>query len=205
MLALKKRLTFAVKGENFLKFKLEQIIYELKENWVDYVKNRDIFIDLYKETMIKLNQTYKEMGKRDFILISNLSRIQYQPKIDIKYTKKIGSLIPSIEYELIREELLPAYSFENTSHYLDDLITILIEFFNQIIVFAMLEDVVLNISYSYRKINRRIKGLKNIIIPDLQLDIKKIKEILEENERENYVRLKNTKDLITKEVESSEI
>ncbi len=205
MLALKKRLTFAVKGENFLKFKLEQIIYELKENWVDYVKNRDIFIDLYKETMIKLNQTYKEMGKRDFILISSLSKIQFQPKIDIKYTKKIGMLIPLIEYELIREELLPAYSFENTSHYLDDLITILIKFFNQIIVFAMLEDVMLNISYSYRKINRRIRGLKNIIIPDLQLDIKKIKEILEENERENYVRLKNTKDLITKEVEGSEI
>lgn len=200
MLALKKKLTFAVKGENFLKFKLEQIIYELKENWVNYIKNRDIFIDLYKETMIKLNQTYKEMGKRDFLLISSLSKIQFQPKINIKYTKKIGSLIPLIEYELIREELLPAYSFENTSHYLDDLITVLIKFFNQIIVFAMLEDIMLNISYSYRKINRRIKGLKNIIIPELQFDIKKIKEILEENERENYVRLKNTKDLITKEV-----
>ena len=101
---------------------------------------------------------------------------------------------------MVREELLPAYSFENTSHYLDDLITVLIKFFNQIIVFAMLEDIMLNISYSYRKINRRIRGLKNIIIPELQLDIKKIKGILEENERENYVRLKNTKDLITKEV-----
>ena len=197
---LKKKLTFAVKGENFLKFKLEQIIYEIKENWDKYIKNRDIFIDLYKETMIKLNQTYKEMGKRDFLLISSLSKIQFQPKINVKYTKKIGSLIPLIEYELIREELLPAYSFENTSHYLDDLITVLINFFNQIIVFAMLEDIMLNISYSYRKINRRIRGLKNIIIPELQLDIKKIKGILEENERENYVRLKNTKDLITKEV-----
>lgn len=197
---LKKKLTFAVKGENFLKFKLEQLIYEIKENWDKYIKNREIFIDLYKETMIKLNQTYKEMGKRNFILISSLSKIQFQPKINIKYTKKIGSLIPLIEYELIREELLPAYSFENTSHYLDDLITVSIKFFNQIMVFAMLEDVLLNISYSYRKINRRIRGLKNIIIPELQLDIKKIKEILEENERENYVRLKNTKDLITKEV-----
>ncbi len=197
---LKKKLTFAVKGENFLKFKLEQLIYEIKENWDKYIKNREIFIDLYKETMIKLNQTYKEMGKRNFILISSLSKIQFQPKINIKYTKKIGSLIPLIEFELIREELLPAYSFENTSHYLDDLITVLLKFFNQIIVFAMLEDVLLNISYSYRKINRRIRGLKNIIIPELQLDIKKIKEILEENERENYVRLKNTKDLITKEV-----
>ena len=93
MLALKKKLTFAVKGENFLKFKLEQIIYELKENWVNYIKNRDIFIDLYKETMIKLNQTYKEMGKRDFLLISSLSKIQFQPKINIKYTvtKKLAT------------------------------------------------------------------------------------------------------------------
>ena len=109
---------------------MEQIIFELKDNWVDYIKNRDIFIELYKETMIKLNQTYKEMGKRDFLLISSLSKIQFQPKINEKYTKKIGSLIPLIESELIREELLPAYSFENTSHYLDDLITVLIKFFN---------------------------------------------------------------------------
>ncbi|MBY9020050.1 MAG: V-type ATP synthase subunit D [Candidatus Lokiarchaeota archaeon] len=200
LLSLQKRLAFAVKGENFLKFKLEQIIYEIKENWDKYTKNRVIFINLYIETMIKLNQTYKEMGKRDFILISNLSKIQFQPKIDIKYTKKIGSLIPLIVYELIREELLPAYSFENSSHYLDDLIIVLIKFFNQLIVFAELEDIMLNMSHSYRKINRRIRGLKNIIIPELQFDIKKIKDILEENERENYVRLKNTKDLITKEI-----
>ena len=179
---------------------MEQIIYEIKENWDKYTKNRVIFINLYIETMIKLNQTYKEMGKRDFILISNLSKIQFQPKIDIKYTKKIGSLIPLIVYELIREELLPAYSFENSSHYLDDLIIVLIKFFNQLIVFAELEDIMLNMSHSYRKINRRIRGLKNIIIPELQFDIKKIKDILEENERENYVRLKNTKDLITKEI-----
>ncbi|MBY8980577.1 MAG: V-type ATP synthase subunit D [Candidatus Lokiarchaeota archaeon] len=200
LLSLQKNLTFAVKGENFLKFKLEQIVYEIKENWDNYIKNRDIFIDLYKDTMILLNQTYKDMGKRDFILISSLSKIQFQPKINIKYTKKIGSLIPLIDYELIREELLPAYSFENTSHYLDDLITILIKFFNELIVFVKLEDIMLNMSLSYRKINRRIRGLKNIIIPALQLDIKKIKDILEENERENYVRLKNTKDLITKEI-----
>ena len=179
---------------------MEQIVYEIKDKWNNYIKNRDTFIDLYKETMIKLNQTYKEMGKRDFILISSLSKIQFQPKINIKYTKKIGSLIPLIEYELIREELLPAYSFENSSHYLDDLIIVLIKFFNQLIVFAELEDIMLNMSYSYRKINRRIRGLKNIIIPELQFDIKKIKDILEENERENYVRLKNTKDLITKEI-----
>jgi len=177
-------------------------MYRIKENWDIYLKNRENFIDLYKETMIKLNQTYKEMGKRDFTLISKLSKLQYKPKIDVKYFKKIGTLIPVIEYELIKEELLPAYSFENSSHYLDDLIIILENFFEQLIEFSKLEDIMLKLSLSYKKINRRIKGLKNVIIPELQFDIKKIKDILEENERENYVRLKNTKDLITKEIQS---
>lgn len=197
-MALNKRLNFAVKGENFLKFKLEQIMIEVKENWKNYIRNREIFIELYKETMIKLNNTYEEMGKRNFKLISNLSKLQFKPKIDIKYIKKIGTLVPIIEYELIREELLPAYSFENTSYYLDDLIIVLIEFFEKLMILAKYEDVMLNLAKNYKKINRRILGLKNVIIPELTEDVKKIKSILEENERENYVRLKNTKDLINR-------
>ena len=199
-MSLQKRLTFAVKGENFLKFKLEQIIFEIKKNWDNYLKQREIFLKLYKDTMIKLNQTYKEMGKREFNLISKLSKIQYNPTIAVNYIKKIGSLVPIIDYELIREELLPAYSFENTSHYLDDLIILLIKFFQSLIYVAQSEDLLLKLSLTYKKINRRINGLKNVIIPELQIDIKKIKAVLEEIERENYVRLKNTKNLITKNV-----
>lgn len=197
-MSLQKRLTFAVKGENFLKFKLEQIIFEIKKNWNNYLEQREIFLKLYKETMIKLNQTYKEMGKREFNLISKLSKIQYNPKIAVNYIKKIGTLVPIIDYELIREELLPAYSFENTSHYLDDLIILLIKFFKSLIIVAQTEDILLKLSLTFKKINRRINGLKNVIIPELQIDIKKIKAVLEEIERENYVRLKNTKNLITK-------
>ena len=199
-MGLQKRLTFAVKGENFLKFKLEQIIFEIKKNWDNYLKQREIFLKLYKDTMIKLNQTYKEMGKREFNLISKLSKIQYNPTIAVNYIKKIGSLVPIIDYELIREESLPAYSFENTSHYLDDLIILLIKFFQSLIYVAQSEDLLLKLSLTYKKINRRINGLKNVIIPELQIDIKKIKAVLEEIERENYVRLKNTKNLITKNV-----
>lgn len=197
-MSLQKRLTFAVKGENFLKFKLEQIIFEIKKNWDNYLKQREIFLKLYKDTMIKLNQTYKEMGKREFNLISKLSKIQYNPKITVNYIKKIGTLVPIIDYELIREELLPAYSFENTSHYLDDLIILLIKFFKSLIIVAQTEDLLLKLSQTFKKINRRINGLKNVIIPELHIDIKKIKAVLEEIERENYVRLKTVKDLITK-------
>lgn len=148
--------------------------------------------------MINLNNTYKDMGKKNYKLISKLSNIQFKPKINVRYIKKIGTLVPIIDYELIREELLPAYSFENTSYYLDDLIIVLIEFFEKLVNLAMYEDIMLNLAKNYKKINRRILGLKNVIIPELIHDVKKIKDILEENERENYVRLKNTKDLINR-------
>ncbi|MFX1325426.1 MAG: V-type ATP synthase subunit D [Promethearchaeota archaeon] len=198
LMSLKKRLSFAVKGESFLEFKQEQLIFEIKKLWDVYKTQRREFIRLFIQIMIKLNQTYKEMGKNNFKLISGLSKIQFKPVINVKYKKKIGNLIPSIDYKLIREEILPAYSFENTSHYLDDLIKMLVIFFDKIINLAEIEDIMLKHSLSFKRITRRINGLNNIIIPELNIEIKKIKDILEEIQRENFVRLKNTKDLIYK-------
>lgn len=145
-----------------------------------------------------LHLTYEEMGKNELILVSKLSRIQFKPKIEIFHLKKAGILFPQIKYELIQEEKLPAYTFENTSHYLDDLLYTLKDFFNSLIQFSEIEDLLLKHAINFKKINRRINGLKNLIIPRLKLNIKKIKEILEEIERENYIRLKKTKDIIIK-------
>ncbi len=138
------------------------------------------------------------MGKNGVHLISSLSRVQFKPKIDIQYQKKAGIMSPKIKYDLFQEEKLPAYTFEDTSHFLDDLITIIKDFFNALILFSEIEDLTLKYAITFKKVNRRINGLKNLIIPRLGVNIKQIREVLEENERENYVRLKKTKDLILK-------
>ncbi|MFX0154090.1 MAG: V-type ATP synthase subunit D [Candidatus Hodarchaeota archaeon] len=196
LINLRKRLNFAQKGENFLELRREQLIILLRSIWKDYNKSRKEFLTLFKESMKLLNLTYEEMGKNELFLISNLSRIQYKPTIEIFYKKVVGITNPQISYELIQEEKLPAYTFDNTSHYLDDLIKSLKSFFNKIIEFSEIEDLLLKQAINFKKINRRINGLKNIIIPQLQSNIKLIKDILEEVDRENYVRLKKTKDLI---------
>ena len=138
------------------------------------------------------------MGKSHLDLISKISTIQYKPNVKIHHEKEGGTLISQINYELLQEEQLPAYSFENTSHYLDDVLIVLKEFFKSIIQLAESEDSMLNIALNFKKINRRISGLENIIIPELRLDITTIKKILEETEREGFVRLKKTKNLINK-------
>jgi len=195
---LRKRLDFALKGESFLELRREQLMILLREIWKDYNELREEFLTLFKESMKLLNLTYEEMGKNELYLISNLSRIQYRPKIEILYKKKVGITKPQISYELIQEEKLPAYTFENTSPYLDDLIITLKKFFHLIIEFSEIEDLLLKQAINFKKINRRINGLKNMVIPQLKSNIKLIKDILEEIDRENYIRLKKTKDLIIK-------
>lgn len=142
------------------------------------------------------------MGKNNLNLISKLSRIQYKPRINIQNIKKMGIIVSQVEYEIFEEEKLPAYTFDNTSHYIEDLINTLKKLLESISKFSEIEDLILKVSINFKRINRRINGLKNVIIPKLKLDIKQIKEILEESERENYVRLKKTKDLIIKQQET---
>ncbi|MEE9377822.1 MAG: V-type ATP synthase subunit D [Candidatus Lokiarchaeia archaeon] len=195
---MQKRLNFAAKGENFLELRREQLIFQLRKLWKEYVITRKEFLSSFKESLKLLYFTYEEMGKNELALISKLSRIQYKPEVEIQHLKKAGIIFPQIKYELIQEEKLPAYTFENTSHYLDDLINNLKSSFSMLIQFSEIEDLLLKHALNFKKINRRINGLKNMIIPKLKFNIKQIKEILEEIERENYIRLKKTKDLIIK-------
>ncbi|MFW9771762.1 MAG: V-type ATP synthase subunit D [Candidatus Heimdallarchaeota archaeon] len=200
LISLKKKLILAKKGEKFLEFKREQLITQIKSSWIDYKEKLNKFIEWYKEALFFMNEAYKEMGKRDLVLISNLSKIQFNPTINILNIKNIGITTHQLEYDLNRIGKLPAYSFENTSHFIDELMPLLEDFFKFLINFAEFEDFFFLLALNFKKVNRRINGLKNRIIPLLSTDIKKIREILEELDRENFVRLKKTKELIKRKV-----
>jgi len=202
LINLQKKLNFAIRGKNFLEFKREMLMYQVKTNYNDYISYRKDFFKLFKNTMIKLNQTYQEMGKNTVNMISKISTIQYKPNISINLIRDMGISISKIKYQLIQEKDLPAYSFENSSQYLDELMNLLKKFFEKLIQLAEKEDSMLTFAYHFKKIDRRINGLENIIIPNLGEDITKIKKILEESERESFVRLKKTKNLIDKKVKS---
>ncbi len=196
LINLSKKLSFVKRGENFLSYKQEQLIQQIKKYWPDYKKRQSQFYELYKKSLLELYLCFKEMGVNKLNLIKNMSKIQYKPIIDIKYKKNIGILLPDIYYDLKQEKQLPPYSFADTSPHLDKLIIILKEFFENLIIYAEKEDILIKLLFNFKKISRRLNGLKNIIIPQLISDIKTIKDVLEELERENFVRLKKTKSLI---------
>lgn len=195
---MQTKLNFAIKGKNFLGYNREQIIVQIKKFWPEYQTLKDDFLILFKKLILKLHETYSGMGKLKFIEISQISKLQHKPLISIKNKKVHGILLPKIEFELTSSEQLPSYSFLDTTHNLDDLIIILKEFFRILIFLAESEDKILKFALYYKRVNNRINGLKYIIVPELQVTIKRLKEFLEEAERENSVRLKKTKKLIKK-------
>lgn len=193
---MQTKLNFAIKGKNFLGYNREQIIVQIKKFWPEYQTLKDDFLILFKKLILKLHETYSGMGKLKFIEISQISKLQHKPLISIKNKKVHGILLPKIEFELTSSEQLPSYSFLDTTHNLDDLIIILKEFFRILIFLAESEDKILKFALYYKRVNNRINGLKYIIVPELQVTIKRLKEFLEEAERENRIRIRFVKKLI---------
>jgi len=193
---LEDRLDFVEKGKDFLDYKRTQLVDQIRNIWTNYKNQHKKSFEMIQEAMSNLNETYKEQGKQSVNLISMMGRIQYKPRIELKYSKKMGIAIPRLELEFEKEEKLPPYAFTNTSKYLDNLMGLLKNMFEQIILLAETEDVLIKYAFNFQKVNRRIQGLKNVIKPQIESDIKKIERILEETERENFTRLKKTKDMI---------
>ena len=196
---MKKRLEFAHKGKNFLDYKREELILELKENWDVYNKSRKEFLDTFKKSLLLLNESYKSTEKNQISLMSNLSQNQFKPRLTLKHTKRIGILVTRLFLHLKSMKGLPPFSFESTGQEIDDLVhDYLKNLIQSLLKFAEKEDLMLKLAVNFQKLNRRINGLKNIIIPNLDEEIKKIKNTLEELNRENFIRLKKTKELIQK-------
>ena len=198
LLKLEKKKSFADKGERFLEFKREQLTAEINTKRKSYLSAKEQFMKLFMKVVVLLHQTYKEMGKRDLLLISDMSKLEYNPKLNIQYKKEFGVRLSEIILSLDDKKKLPAYNFNNSSHFLDDLVSNLKLFIQELINTAEKEDSLIHFAHNFNKVNRRINALKNVIIPDLESKIKQIKNQLEEIDRENFVRLKKTKELLEK-------
>ncbi len=199
LIILKKRVKFAEKGRELLEIKREQLIYQIKDIWVKYKILREQFTDMMRDAYSTLNDTYMDMGKKKVRTIQNFSQIHFQPKITTSFFNIMGIITPKISSGLGELEKLPSYSFSDTSHHLDTLLDKLRDIFEKLISLAELESVLLNYSKNFQKLHRRINSLDKIIILDILNNIKKISDILEENERENMIRLKKIKEIIERE------
>ena len=188
-----------LKLQNSIKeYKNGQMLIEEKEL---ILKNKlESYKDEARDTQNKLNEILKDaedtlkkaivdVGFDELIDISNA--IKDDDTINIKNVTLMGVEIPSVVSRNL--EILPYYGFYNTK---SDVYESIIKFFEVkklIIKLAEINNTMVRLQNAIEKLGRRSNALKEVIIPRNEKLAKKISLALEEEERDEFVRLKVVK------------
>ena len=172
---------------------LEQKKIILTKELEKYLEQKKQLIDLNQKTIDEayhyLRMANVEIGVDDMMDIAD--GIKIDDSIDIKYMTIMGVEIPSIVQQEM--ELTINYGLYNTTNSVDEAILKFTQVKKYIIELAQIENIILRLKKEIEKVQRRSNALKEIIIPENEKLSEEIQEILEENEREEFIRLKKLK------------
>ena len=117
--------------------------------------------------------------------------IKVNDNIDIKYKTIMGVEVPSVVPEELNLKI--NYGLYHTTYSVDQAILKFSEVREYILELVQLENTIYRLKKAIEKVQRRSNALKEIIIPEDGKLAKHIQDILEENEREEFIRLKKLK------------
>ena len=192
---LKKKRNFSLRGENLLELKRVQILKLLREYSKDYFGLRLKMRDHLLEDIKLLKKAYETIDIRKIKRVANFTKSYSKPEIKITYFHDMGLDVPRIELILPKKQF-PTYSYSSTTLYIDILIKRLNEVLKVIMKLAEKDYLLYHVAEENKKVKRRIDALDEIIIPRLTQGIKTISEVLNDEEREEFIRMKNIKEFL---------
>lgn len=193
LIAAKNTLILSKQGYELLDKKRNVLIKEimdLNEKALEIQSNIDsIFTEAYEALKI----ANIEMGINN---VENFSfGVEKENSIEIKTRSIMGVEIPIVNYEN-QTRNKPSFGFINTTSALDEAFVKFNNVKDLIIMLSMIENAAYRLAINIRKTQKRANALKNIIIPKYEELTKNIESILEERERDEFTRLKITKNLM---------
>lgn len=162
-------------------------------------------LDKYKQKEKELKETGKNILEEaeDSLKLSNVD-IGIESMIDLANTIKEDEDIIDIKYKTImgvenpsiisqEEEITPVYGLYNTTSNVDETIIKYNKVKKYIIELAEIENIIFRLEKSIEKVQRRANALKEVIIPRDEKIAKKIEDILDETDMEEFSRMKMIK------------
>ena len=181
------RLKLAKQGYELLDKKKNVLIKEIMDLNEQAKKIQASMEKIFAEAYKALEKANIENG------INNIERLSHGVEIEnnlkIKFRSVMGVEIPIVSYEN-NDFNLPGYGFGNISSSLDEAIFKFKKARNLIILLATVENSAYRLAINIKKTQKRANALKNFAIPKYERLVKNIKEVLEEHERDEFIRLK---------------
>ena len=190
LIKLKKTIALSKQGQELLE-KKKYILENEKEKYISQKKElEETFHKQYEKAFLALQNANVDMGINKVNMISHT--IEIDNLLDIKYKTIMGVEIPLISYTSSSNPDL-TFGLLGTTISIDEAI---VEFQNikkMMIDLARLEITISRLDSAIEKVQKRSNSLKDIIIPNYEKDEKRIQDILEERDREEFVRMKMIK------------
>lgn len=172
---------------------LEQKKLILQREMDKYIKERKELKkrgeNLLKEAFESLKNANVDIGIERVADIAN--GIEKDDSLDIKYISVMGVEIPSVV--IGEKEQKINFGLYETTVAMDEAIVKFQEVKEYLVNFAQIETTITRLKESIEKVERRINALEQVIIPRDEKIAKKISDILDETEMEEFARLRIVK------------
>jgi V/A-type H+-transporting ATPase subunit D len=194
LLRFKRGLQQAQSGSDVLEKKRDILMIEFRNFIYDTNRTRQEVAEDLKDALKSLEKANAYVGLEN---IENFAQSTLaSAEFSIDYRGIMGVPIPLVKAEGI--EAQPDYGFLGTHVYLDAAFKRFHDLLGKMFKLAELQESVYRIADAVATTQRRVNALKQIHIPRYQKTVKGIQMVLEEQEREEFVRTKKVKSIIEK-------
>lgn len=190
LIKIKRSIQQSKEGQMLLEQKKMILQKELEKYLIQKQNLKKHGTQLLEDAYHALKIANVEIGMDEMLDISD--GIKTDTELDIKYKTIMGVEIPSV---IVPEmEKMPInYGLYNTTFSVDEAIVKFRKVKEYILELAQIENIIARLEKSIEKVQRRSNALKEIIIPADEKIAEEIQNILDENEKEEFIRLKKLK------------
>jgi len=191
LMALKKTANLAKTGQTLMDRKKNILVREMMAMLPKVYEVRDKISDTYKKAYQALQEANITLG-----IVNEIAKaIPIDDGLQIHYRYLMGVDMPLVTHETSDFRL--SYGLRSTNSKFDYAYQMFQKVRDLTLQLAEIDNVVYRLANAIRKSQKRSNALKNVVIPDLESDIKYIGEVLEEREREEFSRMKLIKKQMT--------
>ncbi len=186
-------LNLAESGREILDRKRDILLRELRQSVYEAERARDELTETLRRAYKSLGEACMAMGSEAVASAADGSSLEANFRVDFRSI--MGVVVPILEH-YAEQGVKPDYGFGGTTVELDRAFK---EFFRALEYIAELgraEGTTFQIARDVRRTQRRVNALDHVSIPLYRETVKQIEVVLEEKDREEFVRMKRVKRMV---------
>lgn len=193
LIQTKKTLQLAESGREVLERKRDILLRELRNSIYDAEHAREELVAALTKAYVSLTEANIAKGSETVANVALGSTLQANYIVD--YRSIMGVTVPSVEFQG-EADAKPEYGFASTSADLDKAFKQFHKVLELLADVARAEGTTFQIANDVKRTQRRVNALNHVLIPRYRNTAKWIEQVLEEKDREEFVRTKIIKRVI---------